>query len=280
MPTDFTLPELGENIAGGDVVRVLVAAGDSVTKDQPVLELETDKATIEVPSSVSGTVREVKIKQGERVKVGQVILTLDNGAASGQGHWQRRRGREAQATAGRGRGRGRAQSGDARRRDGPARACARARAGTQAEARRGRRYQGRRPRRPGAAAGGGGTARAGRAGRTVRTPSRARARRRYPPRRRQRSGRPHQPRRCAGLRAERLGRGNPRECAVIAARLHQVGRGRAQADEQHPAEDGRASVERLEHHPARHAARQGGHHRARGPAQAGTARKPRRPAAS
>ena len=120
MPTDFTLPELGENIAGGDVVRVLVAAGDSVKKDQPVLELETDKATIEVPSSVSGTVREVKIKQGERVKVGQVVLTLDNGAAPAR-NWQRRRGREAQATAGRGRGRGRAQSGDARRRDGPAR---------------------------------------------------------------------------------------------------------------------------------------------------------------
>jgi pyruvate dehydrogenase E2 component (dihydrolipoamide acetyltransferase) len=84
MPTDFTLPELGENIAGGDVVRVLVAAGDSVKKDQPVLELETDKATIEVPSSVSGTVKEVRIKQGERVKVGQVVLTLDNGAAPAQ----------------------------------------------------------------------------------------------------------------------------------------------------------------------------------------------------
>jgi pyruvate dehydrogenase E2 component (dihydrolipoamide acetyltransferase) len=82
MPTDFTLPELGENIVGGDVVRVLVSAGDSVKKDQPVLELETDKATIEVPSSVSGTVKEVRIKQGERVKVGQVVLTLDNGAAT------------------------------------------------------------------------------------------------------------------------------------------------------------------------------------------------------
>src|SRR5688500_7714769 len=81
MPTDFTLPELGENIAGGDVVRILVAVGDSVTKDQPVLELETDKATIEVPSTVSGTVTAVKIKQGEKVKVGQVVLTLDSGAA-------------------------------------------------------------------------------------------------------------------------------------------------------------------------------------------------------
>src|SRR5262245_35447293 len=81
MPTDFTLPELGENVAGGDVVRVLVAPGDSVTKDQPVLELETDKATIEVPSSVAGVVKEIRIKQGERIKVGQVVLTLDNGAA-------------------------------------------------------------------------------------------------------------------------------------------------------------------------------------------------------
>ncbi len=81
MPTDFTLPELGENIAGGDVVRILVSVGDSVKKDQPVLELETDKATIEVPSSVSGIVKEVRIKQGEKVKVGQVVLTLDNGAA-------------------------------------------------------------------------------------------------------------------------------------------------------------------------------------------------------
>ncbi len=80
MPTDFILPELGENIAGGDVVRVLVAAGDSVKKDQPVLELETDKATIEVPSSVSGTVTAVRIKQGERVKVGQVVLTFDSSA--------------------------------------------------------------------------------------------------------------------------------------------------------------------------------------------------------
>ncbi len=81
MATDFTLPELGENIAGGDVVRLLVSPGDTITKDQPILELETDKATIEVPSNVSGTVKEVKIKQGERVKVGQVVLTLDNGAA-------------------------------------------------------------------------------------------------------------------------------------------------------------------------------------------------------
>src|SRR5678815_4279852 len=82
MPTDFTLPELGENVTAGDVVRVLVNPGDSVAKDQPVLELETDKATIEVPSSVAGTVKDVRVKQGERIKVGQVVLTVDDGGTA------------------------------------------------------------------------------------------------------------------------------------------------------------------------------------------------------
>jgi pyruvate dehydrogenase E2 component (dihydrolipoamide acetyltransferase) len=82
MPTDFTLPELGENITGGDVVRVLVSPGDTISNEQPVLELETDKATIEVPSTVSGKVTAVNIKQGDRVKVGQVVLTVDAAAAS------------------------------------------------------------------------------------------------------------------------------------------------------------------------------------------------------
>ncbi|MEN3338864.1 MAG: hypothetical protein V7647_2540 [Acidobacteriota bacterium] len=82
MPTDFTLPELGENVTAGDVVRVLVAPGDTVVKDQAILELETDKATIEVPASTGGTVKEVRVKQGDHIKVGQVVLTFADGAAS------------------------------------------------------------------------------------------------------------------------------------------------------------------------------------------------------
>jgi pyruvate dehydrogenase E2 component (dihydrolipoamide acetyltransferase) len=77
--TDFTLPELGENIAAGDVLRVLVKAGDVLTKDQPVLELETDKATIEVPSSVAGQIKEIKVKAGDKVTVGQAILSVEGG---------------------------------------------------------------------------------------------------------------------------------------------------------------------------------------------------------
>jgi len=80
---DFVIPELGENVAGGDVVRVMVKPGDALKKDQPVLELETDKATIEVPSNVAGVVKELKVKTGDKVKVGQVVLTLDETGAAG-----------------------------------------------------------------------------------------------------------------------------------------------------------------------------------------------------
>jgi len=79
---DFVIPELGENVAGGDVVRLLVKAGDALKKDQPVLELETDKATIEVPSSVGGVIKDVKVKQGDKVKVGQLVLTVDDSATA------------------------------------------------------------------------------------------------------------------------------------------------------------------------------------------------------
>jgi len=78
MTTELKLPELGENIESGNVVKVLVKAGDSIEKDQPVIELETDKATIEVPSSVSGVVKEVHVQEGGKANVGQVVLTVDS----------------------------------------------------------------------------------------------------------------------------------------------------------------------------------------------------------
>lgn len=81
MATEFKLPELGENILSGDVVSVLVSEGDTINKDDPVIELETDKATIEVPSSVSGTITAIHVKPGDTVEVGQVILVTEDGAA-------------------------------------------------------------------------------------------------------------------------------------------------------------------------------------------------------
>jgi pyruvate dehydrogenase E2 component (dihydrolipoamide acetyltransferase) len=80
---EFKVPELGENVESADVSRVLVNVGDTITQDQPVLELETDKATIEVPSSVAGVIKEVRVKKGQKVQVGAVVLTVEEGAADG-----------------------------------------------------------------------------------------------------------------------------------------------------------------------------------------------------
>jgi pyruvate dehydrogenase E2 component (dihydrolipoamide acetyltransferase) len=80
-PAEFRLQELGENVSEGDLVRLMISAGTKVSEGQPVMELETDKAVVEVPSTVSGIVNDVKVKEGDRIKVGQVIFTLQ-GAAS------------------------------------------------------------------------------------------------------------------------------------------------------------------------------------------------------
>jgi pyruvate dehydrogenase E2 component (dihydrolipoamide acetyltransferase) len=80
--SEFRLQELGENISEGDLVRLMIAPGAKVSEGQPVMELETDKAVVEVPSSVSGVVNEVKVKEGEKIKVGQVIFTLQGAAPS------------------------------------------------------------------------------------------------------------------------------------------------------------------------------------------------------
>ena len=81
MATEFKLPELGENIESGDVITILVSEGDTINVDDPILELETDKATVEVPSSISGVITTIHIKEGDTVRVGQVILTTENGVS-------------------------------------------------------------------------------------------------------------------------------------------------------------------------------------------------------
>ena len=70
MATEVRLPELGEGVERADVVRVLVAPGDTVAVDQPLLEIETDKATVEVPSPVAGTVTAVAAEAGATLAVG------------------------------------------------------------------------------------------------------------------------------------------------------------------------------------------------------------------
>ena len=76
MTTEFNLPELGEDIDAGDVVALLVSVGDTIEVDQPVLEIETDKAAIEIPSSVSGVITAIHVEEGGIVEVGKPILTV------------------------------------------------------------------------------------------------------------------------------------------------------------------------------------------------------------
>jgi pyruvate dehydrogenase E2 component (dihydrolipoamide acetyltransferase) len=77
MATEFKLPDLGENIASGDVVTVFVSEGDVVKPGQALLEVETDKAVIEVPCPPGGLVAKVLVKKGDTVKVGQPLVMLD-----------------------------------------------------------------------------------------------------------------------------------------------------------------------------------------------------------
>ncbi len=85
MTTTIKLPELGENVDSGDLTKILVNVGDAISKDDPLLELETEKATIEVPSPVSGVVKELHVQQGQKIKVGDALFTIDeNGAGAKQ----------------------------------------------------------------------------------------------------------------------------------------------------------------------------------------------------
>ncbi len=82
MATEFKLPDLGENIASGDVVTVFVSEGDVVKPGQALLEVETDKAVIEVPCPPGGRIAKVLVKKGETVKVGQPLVVIEAAGAA------------------------------------------------------------------------------------------------------------------------------------------------------------------------------------------------------
>ena len=80
---DLKLPQLGEGADSGTVVNLLVKEGDTVTKDQPILELENEKAVATIPSTAAGTVTQIFVKPGDKLRVGQRILSLgESGAAA------------------------------------------------------------------------------------------------------------------------------------------------------------------------------------------------------
>jgi len=77
MNVEFKLPPLGENVESGDIVSVLVREGDVIAANDGVLELETDKAVVEIPCPVAGKVKKVHVVKGGTVRVGDVLLTLE-----------------------------------------------------------------------------------------------------------------------------------------------------------------------------------------------------------
>jgi pyruvate dehydrogenase E2 component (dihydrolipoamide acetyltransferase) len=86
MPRQFTLPDLGEGLTEAEIVAVLVREGDVIREDAPLLEVETDKAQVEIPSPVGGRVEKIHVTPGQTVKVGAVLVTFaDNGAPAPSG---------------------------------------------------------------------------------------------------------------------------------------------------------------------------------------------------
>src|SRR2546427_9047549 len=77
MARAFVLPDLGEGLTEAEIVKVLVQEGDLVQEDAPLLEVETDKATVEIPSPLTGRVTQIHVQPGQTVKVGAVLVTFD-----------------------------------------------------------------------------------------------------------------------------------------------------------------------------------------------------------
>lgn len=80
---EFKLPDLGEGVHEGQVVNVLVKEGDTLAEYQPMLEVETDKAAVEIPAPKAGTVARVHVEAGQVVKVGEVLITIDDSGGKG-----------------------------------------------------------------------------------------------------------------------------------------------------------------------------------------------------
>ena len=80
---EFKLPDLGEGLTEGEVVRWLVAAGDAITLNQPIVEVETAKAVVEIPAPYAGTVVKLHAGEGDSLDVGAPLISVDTGGGSG-----------------------------------------------------------------------------------------------------------------------------------------------------------------------------------------------------
>jgi len=78
---EFKLPDLGEGLTEGEVARWLVSEGDEIDEDQPLVEIQTDKTTVEIPSPAAGKVASILVEEGKVVPVGTILVVIGDGAA-------------------------------------------------------------------------------------------------------------------------------------------------------------------------------------------------------
>ena len=76
MPTDVVMPQMGESIAEGTIVRWIKKVGDSIDKDEPLFEISTDKVDAEIPAPGAGVLLDIKVKEGETVPVNSVVAVI------------------------------------------------------------------------------------------------------------------------------------------------------------------------------------------------------------
>src|SRR6476469_8325664 len=80
---EFNLPDLGEGLAEGEILKWLVSEGDLITLNQPIVEVETAKAAVEIPAKWAGKVTRIYHAEGATVEVGQPIIAIDTDPAAG-----------------------------------------------------------------------------------------------------------------------------------------------------------------------------------------------------
>src|SRR6266536_1958638 len=85
MPTTVTMPQLGETVVEGTILKWLKSEGETIERDEPLFEISTDKVDTEVPSPVSGTVTTILVAEGETVPVGTELAEIDDGSSGGAG---------------------------------------------------------------------------------------------------------------------------------------------------------------------------------------------------
>src|SRR5262249_46180506 len=81
MPTDVVMPQMGESIAEGTIVRWIKKVGDSVERDEPLFEISTDKVDAEIPSPAAGVITEIRATEGQTVEVNSVVAVIGEAGA-------------------------------------------------------------------------------------------------------------------------------------------------------------------------------------------------------